>query len=85
MTFNELTGLQAAVNDAWQKSNTGSCTNYWKLKGDFCRELRDFLSDRECLVPLDKAQVLKLVFWCSAYGPMPADQVLRTFARASRK
>ena len=85
MTFSELTALKAAVNEAWQKSNTGSCQNYWKLKGDFCRELRDFLSDRECLVPLDKAQVLKLVFWCYAYGPMPADQVLRAFAEASRK
>ena len=85
MTFSELTALKAAVNEAWQKSNTGSCQNYWKLKGDFCRELRDFLSDRECLVPLSKAQVLKLVSWCSAYRPMPPKDVLQAFAEASRK
>ena len=84
MTFEELTALQAAVNEAWQKSTTGCCSNYWKLRADFVGSLRDFLSDRECLVPLDKAQVLKLLFWCSAYGPMPAAEVLRTFARASR-
>jgi hypothetical protein len=84
MTFKDLTALQAAVDDAWRKSRTGCCTNYWKLKGDFCRELRDFLSDRECLVPLDKAQVLKLLFWCSVYEPMSADEVLQAFAGASR-
>jgi len=79
-----LKTLHAAVNEARQKSRTGCCSNYWSLRGQFVNSLLDFLSDRECLVPLSKAQVLKLLSWCSAYGPMPASEVLRAFARASR-
>jgi hypothetical protein len=84
MSFQELKTLHAAVNEARQKSRTGCCSNYWSLREQFVNSLRDFLSDRECLVPLSKAQVLKLLFWCSAYGPMSPKEVLQTFARASR-